>query len=50
MVTYIEMQENPLSGSKVNSPVLLLFLNIIRLKYENGLPCNLFVAETQPLS
>ena len=33
----------------VNSQVLLLFSKIIGSKYENGLQCDLFLAETQPL-
>ena len=42
-------KRNPLSGSTVNSQVslLLFFSNIIGSKYENGLPCDLFFAETQ---
>ena len=45
-------KKNPVSGSTVNSQVspLLLFSNIIGSKYENELPCDLFLAETQPLS
>ena len=44
------MQKKPLSDSSVNSQVLLLFSNIIRSKYEHGLPCDLLLAETQPHS
>ena len=43
------MQKN-LLGSTFNSQVLCLFLNIIRSKYKNGLPYDLFLAETQPRS
>ena len=39
--------KKPLSGSTVNSQVSLFFLNIIRSKYENGLPCDHFLEETQ---
>ena len=42
--------KKPLSGSTVNSQVLLVFSHIIGSKYENGLPCDLFLAETQPPS
>ena len=41
------MQKKPLSGSTVNSQVSLLFSNIIGSKYENRLPCDLFLAQTQ---
>ena len=40
------MQKNPLSGSTVNSRIT----DIIGSKYENGLPCDFFLAETQPRS
>ena len=36
--------------AKVNSQVSLLFSNIIESKYENGLPSDLFLAETQSRS
>ena len=39
--------KKPLKGSTVNSEESLLFSNIIGLKYENGLSCDLFLAETQ---
>ena len=39
--------KKPLSGATVNSEEWLLFSNIIGLKYENGLSCDLFLAETQ---
>ena len=50
MVTVSYRCKKPLSVSTVNSQVSLLFSNIIGSKYENGLPCNLFLAETQPRS
>ena len=37
--------KKPLSGSVVSSQVSLLFSNIIRSKYEKGLPCQLFLPE-----
>ena len=40
----------PLSSSTVNSLVTLFLSKIIRLKYENRLSCNFFLAETQPCS
>ena len=40
--------KKPLSGSTRNSQVSLLFPNIIRSKYKNGLPCDPYLAETQP--
>ena len=43
-------QKKPLSVSTVNTQVSLLFSNIIGSKYENGLSCNIFHAETQPSS
>ena len=39
--------KKPLSGSTRNSQVSLLFPNI-RSKYKNGLPCDPYLAETQP--
>ena len=42
------MQKKPLSGSTVNSQESVLFSNIIGSKHESGLPCDLFLAETQP--
>ena len=37
------MGKKPLSGSTVKSQVSLLFSNIIGLKYENRLSCDLFL-------
>ena len=36
--------------NRFNSQVSLLFSNIIGSKYENGMPCNLFLAESHPRS
>ena len=44
------MQKKPLSGSTVSSQVSLLYSNIIRSEYENGLPCDIFLGETQSRS
>ena len=51
MVTVtLRCKKTGLSGSIVNSQVSLLFSNIIGSKYENGLSCDVFLAETQPHS
>ena len=39
--------KKPLLSSTVNFQVSTLFSNIIELKYENGLPCDLSFAKTQ---
>ena len=38
------------ASTRFDSQVSLLFWNIIGSKYENGLSCHLFLAETQPRS